>query len=113
MQKIRKGDEVQIVRGADRPQTAEEKAKPSGSVTEVDTILGLCKVSGRKLVWKHKKGSGPEAPGGRSQQEAWIPLANVMVFNKASGKAERVVIKTVGGKRVRMFRKSGTPVDAK
>jgi large subunit ribosomal protein L24 len=113
MQKIRTGDEVQIVSGGDRPQTAEDKAKPSGRVIAVDAARGVCKVEGRKLVWKHKKGTGPENPGGRSQQEAWIPLANVMVFNKTAGRPEKVAFKMMDGKRVRVFKKSGTGVDAK
>lgn len=113
MQKIRTGDEVQIVSGGDRPQTAEDKGKPSGRVTAVDAARGVCKVEGRRLVWKHKKGTGPENPGGRNQQEAWIPLSNVMLFNKATGKPEKVRFKDAGGKRVRVFAKSGTEVDRK
>lgn len=112
MQKIRIGDEVQVIRGADRPQTAEEKAKPSGKVIAVDSILGTCKVEGKKLVWKHKKGTGPENPGGRVQFEASMPISNVMVFNAGTGRPERVRIKIEGGKRIRVFAKSGTPVDA-
>jgi large subunit ribosomal protein L24 len=110
MQRINKGDEVQIIRGAERPQTAEDRKKPSGTVTSVDTVAGTCIVAGKNLVWRHKKGAGPEEPGGRTQQEAPIQLSNVMLFNKEKGRAERVGFKVVGGKKVRVFKKSGSPV---
>jgi len=108
MQLIRKGDKVQIISGAERPQTAEDKKKPSGEVISVNPTAGTCKVSGKRMVWRHKKGTGPDNPGGRVQIEADIPLSNVMVFNEAAQRAERVGIKVVNGKRVRYFRKSGT-----
>lgn len=107
MQKIRKGDKVLIVRGAGRPQTAEEKGKPSGEVLAVYADRGTCIVAGRNLVWKHRKGTGPENPGGRKQIEAEIKLSNVMYFDEEQGRAERVGFKELNGRRVRYLKKSG------
>jgi len=107
MQLIRKGDKVQIIRGAERPQTEDERSEPSGEVIEVNTDAGTCKVAGRNLVWKHKKGDGQNEPGGRVQIEASIPLSNVLVFDDEEKRADRVSVKVVDGKRVRYFRKSG------
>ncbi|MCA8938188.1 MAG: 50S ribosomal protein L24 [Planctomycetes bacterium] len=112
MQKIRKGDKVQVIRGEDRPQTTDDQGQASGEVLEVNTKDGTCKVAGCNLVWKHKKGDGAENPGGRTQEEAWIKLSNVMLFNEAAGRAERVTFKNVEGKRVRWWAKSDSAVDA-
>lgn len=112
MNKIRLGDMVQIIRGEDRPQTPEDRAQATGEVIAIDLANGKCKVAGCSLVWKHKKGDGAENPGGRVQQEAFINLSNVMLFNESAGRAERVCIKEVGGKRVRWWVKSDSAVDA-
>ncbi len=107
MQLIQKGDKVQIIRGSEKPQTPEEKKMASGEVIAVYPERGTCKVSGKKLVWKHKKSSGPENPGGRVQFEAEIPLSSVMFFNEDTQERERVKIKLEKGKRVRYLKKSG------
>lgn len=107
MQLIRKGDKVQIIRGAERPQTADERKEASGEVIEVNPVDETCKVAGRNLVWKHKKGDGAENPGGRVQVEASIPLSNVLLFDEEESRADRVRVTVVDGKRVRAFRKSG------
>jgi large subunit ribosomal protein L24 len=112
MERIQKGDLVQILRGEDRPQTAADRRQASGRVVSVDLTGGTCIVAGRNLVWKHRKGTGPDSPGGREQKEAPIRLANVMLFNEAESRPERVQVRIEDGKRVRYFRKSGTKVPA-
>lgn len=112
MNKIRLGDKVQVIRGADRPQTADDRAQPSGEVIAIDLVKGTCKVAGCNMVWKHKKGDGAENPGGRTQQEADIDLSNVMLFNDSTKRAERVRIKTVDGRRQRWWAKTDAAVDA-
>ncbi|MCK6438726.1 MAG: 50S ribosomal protein L24 [Planctomycetes bacterium] len=107
MQKIRKGDKVQLIRGAGRPQTKDEKSKPSGEVLIVHPDKGTCIVSGQNLVWKHKKGTGPDNPGGRTQLEAEVQLSNVLYFDEELGRAEKVGFKEMNGRRVRYLKKSG------
>lgn len=107
MQLIRKGDKVQIIRGEERPQTEDERKEPSGEVIEVNPAEETCKVAGRNLVWKHKKGDGQGNPGGRVQVEASIPLSNVLLFDEEESRADRVTVREVEGKRVRVFRKTG------
>ena len=66
------------------------------------------------LVKRHTK-PNPQAnkPGGIIEREASIHASNVMLFNPASGKGERVGYKTLDdGRKVRVFRSSGEVVDA-
>jgi large subunit ribosomal protein L24 len=42
-----------------------------------------------------------------------IHISNVAIFNAATGKADRVAIKEVDGKSVRVFRSSGESVGSK
>ncbi|MBS0486964.1 MAG: 50S ribosomal protein L24, partial [Proteobacteria bacterium] len=63
---------------------------------------------------RHTK-PNPQAnqPGGIVEREASINLSNVMLFNSASGKGERVGFKTLDdGRKVRVYRASGEVVDA-
>ena len=66
------------------------------------------------LVKRHTK-PNPQTnqPGGIIEREAPIHISNVMLFNPATGKGERVGFKTLeDGRKVRMFRSSGEVVDA-
>ena len=47
------------------------------------------------------------------EREAPIHISNVMLFNPATGKGERVGIKVLeDGRKVRVFRSSGEALDA-
>jgi large subunit ribosomal protein L24 len=66
------------------------------------------------LVKRHTK-PNPQAnqPGGIVEREAPIHISNVMLFNTATGKGERVGFKTLeNGRKVRVYRSSGEVVDA-
>lgn len=108
---VKVGDEVQIIKGKDRPQTSEDRAQPSGKVLRVDRRSQRVIVEGRNMVWKHLRKSEANPQGGRVQREAPIPVANVMVWNAKAGKAERVHFKRENGKRVRYFKSTNTVID--
>ena len=104
MNRIRKGDQVVVITGKNKGQR--------GEVTRVtgDRVF----VQNINLVKRHTK-PNPQAnqPGGIVEREASIHLSNVMLFNPAAGKGERVGRKTLGdGRRVRTYRSSGEVVDA-
>ena len=66
------------------------------------------------IVKRHTK-PNPQAdqPGGIVEREAPIHISNVMLFNPASGKGERVGFKVLeDGRKVRVFRSSGEAIDA-
>jgi large subunit ribosomal protein L24 len=104
MNRIRKGDQVLVIAGKSKGQR--------GEVTRVagDSVF----VQNINLIKRHTK-PNPQAnqPGGIVEREASIHISNVMLFNSASGKGERVGFKTLDdGRKVRVFRPSGEVIDA-
>jgi large subunit ribosomal protein L24 len=100
MQKIRKGDEVVVTTGKDKGKR--------GTVEQVQKD-GKLLVSGVNLVKKHVKPNPMMGnQGGIVSKEMPIDASNVMLFNSASGKGEKVGIKTQeDGTKVRFFKASG------
>ena len=71
-------------------------------------------VSNINIVKRHTK-PNPQAgqPGGVIEREGSIHISNVMLFNPASGKGERIGIKKLeDGRKLRVFRSSGEAIDA-
>ena len=104
MKRIRKGDQVVVITGKNKGQKGEVLR-----VTE-DKVV----VQNVNLVKRHTK-PNPQAnqPGGIIEREAPIHLSNVMLFNPATSKGERVGFKTLDdGRKVRVYRSSGEVVDA-
>ena len=102
MNRIRKGDQVVVIAGKDKGKT--------GDVVRVagDKVV----VSNVNLVKRHTK-PNPQAsqPGGVIEREAPIHVSNVMLFNPASGKGERIDTKVLeDGRKLRVFRSSGEAV---
>ena len=102
--RIKKGDQVVVIAGRDKGKT--------GDVVRVlgDKVV----VSNINIVKRHTK-PNPQAnqPGGIVEREAAIHISNVMLFNTATGKGERVGFKTLeDGRKVRVYRSSGEVVDA-
>jgi len=103
MNKIKKGDEIQVVTGKDKGRR--------GTVLQVfaDTVL----VEGINVAKKHMKGNPNQGiEGGIVDKEMPIDISNVLVFNPKSKKGERVGIKVSDdGSKERVFRPSGEVVD--
>ncbi len=98
MNKIKKGDTVQVMQGKD-----------SGKRGEVVLVLeGKVVVKGINIVKKSQK---PNAQlglkGGIVEMEKPIDVSNVMLIDKKSDKPTRVGFKVVDGKKVRFAKKSG------
>ncbi|HMB73857.1 MAG TPA: 50S ribosomal protein L24 [Gammaproteobacteria bacterium] len=105
MNRIKQGDDVIVITGKDKGRR--------GNVTRV-LDDGRVIIENVNLVKKHQK-PNPNAgvPGGIIEKEAPLDNSNVMLFNTASGKGERVGIKTLGdGRRVRYFKSNGEVVDS-
>ncbi len=104
MKRIRKGDQVLVIAGKNKGQKG-EVTRVTGDAVFVQNI---------NLIKRHTK-PNPQAnqPGGIVEREAAIHISNVMLFNTATGKGERVGYKTLDdGRKVRVFRPSGEVVDA-
>ena len=104
MNRIRKGDQVLVIAGKNKGQ--------KGTVSRVTEESVF--VENVNMVKRHTK-PNPQAnqPGGIVEREAAIHISNVMLFNTATGKGERVGFKTLeDGRKVRVYRSSGEVVDA-
>lgn len=100
MQKIRKGDEVIVIAGRDKGKR--------GTVTQrVDDRHLL--VDGVNIVKKHVKPNPMRGTtGGVVDKSMPIDQSNVMLFNPASGKGDRVGFKVLeDGRKVRVFKSNG------
>jgi large subunit ribosomal protein L24 len=105
MDRIRKGDEVVVITGRD-------KGKRGVVLTRVDERH--LTVEGINVVKKHVRPNPMKGvTGGIIDKTMPIDISNVMLFNPASKKGERVGFKDVDGKKVRVFKSSGTVVGAK
>jgi len=104
MKKIRKGDKVVVRIGRDKG-----KQGTVLKVLENDRVL----VENVNVVKRHTRPNpAKNVTGGIVQKEAPIHVSNVMLFNGAAGKGERVGIKTLeDGRKVRLFKRSNEVAD--
>src|SRR4051812_14282098 len=95
MQKLKVGDTVQVISGAER---SAEKASKRGKIISIDREAGRVKVEGLRLVTRHvKKGRDRTNPeGGKVQKPGSIALSSVQVVCPKCDKATRVGIKVAG-----------------
>ena len=105
MQKIRKGDEVVVTTGRDKGRRG--------------TVLGhsgasQLVVEGVNLVKKHVRPNPMKGEvGGIVDKTMPIDRSNVMLYNPATGKGDRVGIKILeDGRKVRVFKSNGEMVNA-
>ena len=96
MNRIKKGDQVVVITGKDK-----------GKKGDVLRVLGdRVVVSNINMVKRHTK-ANPQAgqAGGIIEREASIHVSNVMLFNPATGKGERIKTKVLeDGRKIRVFR---------
>ncbi|VAW66112.1 LSU ribosomal protein L24p (L26e) [hydrothermal vent metagenome] len=104
MQRIKKGDEVIVTTGKDKGRRGEVMSILNNSRVMVNNI---------NMVKKHAK-PNPMAgiEGGIIEKEMSIHISNVMLFNPATNKGDRVGIKTLeDGRKVRIFKSNNEVVD--
>lgn len=105
MNKIRKGDDVVVIAGKDKGRR--------GAVSKVFAD-GRVIVENVNMVKKHQKPNPARGiQGGVVEQEAPLHVSNVALFNGATGKGDRVGVRTLDdGRKVRYFKSNGEVVDA-
>ncbi len=111
MNKIRKGDQVVVITGRDKGKR--------GTVLKMVIESERAVVEGINRVKKHTKPNPMKGlTGGIIEKEMSIHLSNIAIFNPASGKADRVGIKTLDAvdgqkpRKVRVFRSNSEQIDA-
>lgn len=104
MKKIKQGDEVIVTAGKDKGRR--------GTVLRVyadERIL----VESVNIAKKHQK-ANPNAgvPGGIIEKEMPLDISNVLVFNPATSKGDRIGIRQLAdGRKVRYFKSNGEVLD--
>jgi large subunit ribosomal protein L24 len=104
MEKIKTNDEVIVITGKDKGKRGLVKQRVGLDHLVVDGI------NLAKKAMKPNPMTG--ATGGIVDKLMPIHISNVALFNSATGKADRVGVKLVDGKRVRVFKSSGEVVKA-
>jgi len=98
-QRIKKGDTVVLIAGADKGRTGQVKRV----LVKDDRVI----VEGINRVWKHVKPSQRFPQGGRIQKEAPVHISNVQPVDPKTGKGTRVKFEVRDGVKHRVARKSG------
>lgn len=102
--KIKKGDQVIVTTGRDKGKQGEVlKAMP-----KENKVI----VQGVNMVKRHTRPSQTSA-GGIISKEAAIDVSNVALIDPETGKATRVAMKIIDGKKVRVAKKSGKVIVGK
>ena len=111
MQKLKVGDVVQVVAGAER--SIKDAAKKRGKIIAIDHAAGRLKVEGLRLVKRHiRKGRDRNAPeGGVVEKPGSISIAAVMVVCSKCDKPSRMGIRVVGDKKVRFCKACEAQID--
>jgi large subunit ribosomal protein L24 len=102
--KIRKGDRVEVISGADKGKR--------GEVLRVIPKENRAVVQGVAIAKRHMKPRGMGQPGGIIEKEAAVHLSNLMLVDPKSDKPTRVGFKILeDGRKVRVARVSGEVID--
>lgn len=97
---IKKGDNVIVISGADKGKTGKViKSFPDRSVVVVEGV---------NMRKKHEHARRTDQKGQVIQKPNPIHVSSIAIADPANGKPTRVSIKMVGGKRVRVTKKSGS-----
>ena len=104
MQRIKKGDEVVVISGRD-------KGKRGTVLRRVDDAHVV--VEGVNRVKKNQRPNPMKGiSGGIVDKDLPIHISNVALFNPATKKADRVGIKALPDRKVRIFKANDEQVDA-
>ncbi|MFY7992772.1 MAG: 50S ribosomal protein L24 [Bacteriovoracaceae bacterium] len=102
MQKIKVNDTVLVLAGKDKSK--------QGKVKAINFKTNRVVVEGVNVFKKATKPSQQNPQGGIVDLEKAIHISNVALVDSKSGKATRVKIKEVSGKKVRVAAKSGNEI---
>ncbi|MEK4948925.1 50S ribosomal protein L24 [Bacillus sp. FSL W8-1127] len=100
---VKKGDKVMVISGKDKGKT--------GVILAAFPKKNRVIVEGVNIVKKHAKPSQLNPQGGIISQEAPIHVSNVMPLDPKTNEPTRVGYQIVDGKKIRIAKKSGQPLD--
>jgi large subunit ribosomal protein L24 len=103
MQKIRRGDLVEVLAGVDRGK--------QGRVLALDLGSSRVRVEKVRVQKRHlKPGRAGAQEGGIVEDEGYVALSNVMLVNPSDNKPSRVRVEERDGERIRIFTRGGDVV---
>ncbi|WP_240377801.1 50S ribosomal protein L24 [Bacillus piscicola] len=100
---VKTGDKVKVITGKDKGK--------EGVILRAYPSQQRVLVEGVNIVKKHAKPSQENPQGGILNIEAPVHVSNVMPLDPKSGEPTRVGFKVENGKKVRIAKKSGEPLD--
>ncbi|MGY4691810.1 50S ribosomal protein L24 [Salibacterium sp. K-3] len=100
---VKTGDKVKVITGKDKGK--------EGVILQAYPSRSRVLVEGVNVVKKHEKPSQENPQGGISNQEASIHVSNVMPLDPSTNEPTRVGFKIEDGKKIRIAKKSGEPLD--
>ncbi|NLB11328.1 50S ribosomal protein L24 [bacterium] len=109
--KIRKGDTVKIIAGGNSKKN-QDKGKV-GEVLDVNLKKNTVVVQGVNIVVKHHKPTQQHPEGNIETKEAPIDASNVAYYDNKEKKIVKIGYKFVEGKKVRVDKKTGIPLEKK
>lgn len=103
--KIRKGDRVEVIAGADKGKR--------GEVLKVLPRENRAVVQGVAVRKRHQKPRGLGQPGGIVEKEAPVHLSNLMLIDPKTDRPTRVGFRILAdGRKVRVAKVSGEVIDS-
>lgn len=104
MRRIRIGDEVIVIAGRSKGRRGKVLR-----VLDNDRVV----VEEVNMVKRHTRPNpGASKPGGIIEQEAPVHISNVMMYNPARDRGDRVGFRTLeDGRKVRYFKSNGEVID--
>ncbi len=111
MHKLKVGDTVQVISGAERSQ--ESKASKRGKILKIDRLSNRVTIEGVRLVKRHvRKGRDRANPeGGILEKAGTVARAAVAVVCPKCDAPTRVGIRTEGEKVFRFCKKCDAAID--
>jgi large subunit ribosomal protein L24 len=102
--RIRKGDRVVVITGADRGKR--------GEVLRVLPKENRAVVQGVNVAKRHTKATGMGNPGGIVEKEATIHLSNIALIDPKTDKPARIGFRVLdGGEKIRVARATGNVIE--
>ena len=100
---LKTGDKVRVIAGKDKGK--------EGTIKKVLVKENRVIVEGVNQIKKHQKPNNANPNGGIIDAEAPIQASNVMLIDPSTNEPNRVGLKVVDGKKVRVAKKSGKTID--
>jgi large subunit ribosomal protein L24 len=109
MQKLKVGDTVQVISGAERSEKT--PASKRGKVLRIDHDAGRVTVEGLRMVKRHMRKTAQSPEGGIIEKAGTINLSDVQVVCSKCDKPTRVGIRAEGDSKKRFCKNCDALID--